>query len=240
MFILHTLHELVLWAFILAFVGIPLLARNTVGYDLPLWVGIPIFLTMLRIATGITLFFFRGTVDLAFMVFIGIIFLTDCIDGQIARRTGQETPLGKILDPVADHLLTYGLMVFYLTGHFSQLISLSIYGFVPLTALFIIPCLPAAGNLLQVIVSIPFLLKTEMEGNEQFLTMVESNVFGRPRMALGSAVLYLTGIYMVFGLTPAGLIIGIFLMTAGGIYLVFAFRAIARYIQNLASATKPN
>ena len=34
----------------------------------------------------------------------GLVVATDWVDGTIARRTGQVSELGKILDPVADRL----------------------------------------------------------------------------------------------------------------------------------------
>lgn len=40
----------------------------------------------------------------AFAIFI-IAALTDMLDGKIARKTGQITDLGKLLDPIADRLL---------------------------------------------------------------------------------------------------------------------------------------
>ena len=40
----------------------------------------------------------------AFMVFV-LAGLTDLLDGFIARRFGQKTPLGTFLDPIADKLL---------------------------------------------------------------------------------------------------------------------------------------
>lgn len=38
------------------------------------------------------------------LILFGLICVTDWVDGSIARRTGQVTELGKILDPVADRL----------------------------------------------------------------------------------------------------------------------------------------
>jgi cardiolipin synthase len=41
---------------------------------------------------------------LAGVVLFGMVVATDWVDGTIARRTGQVSELGKILDPVADRL----------------------------------------------------------------------------------------------------------------------------------------
>src|SRR6476659_3400544 len=38
------------------------------------------------------------------LVLFGLVVATDWVDGLIARRTGQVSELGKILDPVADRL----------------------------------------------------------------------------------------------------------------------------------------
>jgi len=50
---------------------------------------------------------------LVFAVVVG----TDWIDGYVARRTGQVSELGRILDPVADRLaIAAGLITFALVG----------------------------------------------------------------------------------------------------------------------------
>jgi cardiolipin synthase len=41
---------------------------------------------------------------LAGFLFLGAVVSTDWVDGAIARRTGQVTELGKLLDPLADRL----------------------------------------------------------------------------------------------------------------------------------------
>jgi cardiolipin synthase len=38
------------------------------------------------------------------VILFGVVIATDWVDGTIARRTGQVTELGKVLDPVADRL----------------------------------------------------------------------------------------------------------------------------------------
>ena len=48
-----------------------------------------------------------------------VVVSTDWVDGYVARRTGQVTELGRILDPVADRLaIAAGLITFAVTGIF--------------------------------------------------------------------------------------------------------------------------
>jgi len=48
-------------------------------------------------------FFVRGSRNAALSVYL-FAMLTDVLDGWIARKTNQITPLGKLLDPLADKL----------------------------------------------------------------------------------------------------------------------------------------
>jgi cardiolipin synthase (CMP-forming) len=47
----------------------------------------------------------RGTHNFAAFVLFAVAASTDWLDGQIARRTGTETALGKAIDPLVDRLL---------------------------------------------------------------------------------------------------------------------------------------
>ena len=38
------------------------------------------------------------------IVLFGVVVATDWVDGYVARRTGQVSELGQVLDPVADRL----------------------------------------------------------------------------------------------------------------------------------------
>jgi cardiolipin synthase (CMP-forming) len=58
------------------------------------------------------------TTALGIVVF-GVVVATDWIDGTIARRTGQVTELGKVLDPVADRAaIAAGLISLVVRGAF--------------------------------------------------------------------------------------------------------------------------
>jgi cardiolipin synthase len=53
------------------------------------------------------------------LILFGLVCVTDWVDGYVARRTGQVTELGKILDPVADRLaVATGLIALVVRGAF--------------------------------------------------------------------------------------------------------------------------
>ncbi len=58
---------------------------------------------ILLIPAFVVLLLDEGT-RLAGFVLLGAVVSTDWVDGYIARRTGQVTELGKLLDPIADRL----------------------------------------------------------------------------------------------------------------------------------------
>jgi cardiolipin synthase len=60
----------------------------------------------------------QDTTMAGILVFSGVV-ATDWIDGTIARRTGQVSELGKVLDPVADRLaIASGLIALMIRGAF--------------------------------------------------------------------------------------------------------------------------
>lgn len=79
---------------------------NVVADERPFRVNLPNLLTMLRILM-IPLFVYLLVYDFtvwALGVFV-VAGLTDALDGAVARMSGQQTELGKYLDPIADKLL---------------------------------------------------------------------------------------------------------------------------------------
>ena len=68
------------------------------------------FVRILLIPLFVTLLAGEGT-RLAGFVLMGAVLSTDWVDGVIARRTGQVTELGKVLDPVADRLAVITALV---------------------------------------------------------------------------------------------------------------------------------
>jgi cardiolipin synthase (CMP-forming) len=71
--------------------------------------SIPVFVVLLQ----------RRETEVAGLALLVAVASTDWIDGQIARRTGQVSNLGKILDPVADRLtLAAALIALVVRGAF--------------------------------------------------------------------------------------------------------------------------
>jgi cardiolipin synthase len=84
-------------------------------------VTVPNILSFARIAT-IPLFCWLAANDgtrVWGILLFAVVVSTDWIDGYVARRTGQVTELGRILDPVADRLaIAAGLLTFAIVGIF--------------------------------------------------------------------------------------------------------------------------
>lgn len=77
--------------------------------------NLPNFLTLVRIflIPVFVVVFLAPTPDrslVAAVIFI-VAAVTDLLDGYIARRTGQVTKLGKLLDPIADKLLVLSALL---------------------------------------------------------------------------------------------------------------------------------
>lgn len=78
-------------------------------------IGIKIFvnsLTVFRcIFTFAMPFLMKKVSDLAFLIIIGILFFTDCLDGFISRKCHAQTLFGSIMDTIADKVLCIVLIL---------------------------------------------------------------------------------------------------------------------------------
>lgn len=76
--------------------------------------NIPNLLTVIRIALLpiVAWRFLAGDLQGALVVYV-LAMLTDAMDGVIARKTGQVTALGKLLDPLADKLSLITLLTLF-------------------------------------------------------------------------------------------------------------------------------
>lgn len=86
------------------------LLRDRDGFRLSA-INLPIALTMLRVTLlpAIALFLVRGHYGFALATFLAASLL-DVLDGWLARRWGQVTPLGTVLDPIVD--VVFNLTIF--------------------------------------------------------------------------------------------------------------------------------
>jgi CDP-diacylglycerol---glycerol-3-phosphate 3-phosphatidyltransferase len=77
--------------------------------------NLPNLITLVRILLIpiFVILFFTPTPDrsLSAAVIFVVAAITDLLDGYIARRTGQVTKLGKLLDPIADKLLVLSALI---------------------------------------------------------------------------------------------------------------------------------
>jgi CDP-diacylglycerol--glycerol-3-phosphate 3-phosphatidyltransferase len=94
-----------------------------VGPDTAQFFNVPNQLTTLRLVLSIVLFFFIAyeyylTSTILFMIAAG----TDWIDGYWARKYGQVTPLGRILDPFVDKIIICGTFIFLAAVPGSQIL----------------------------------------------------------------------------------------------------------------------
>lgn len=76
---------------------------------------LPNILSLVRIPLGLT---FLAVHDLRWLaVIVGVGAITDLLDGYLARRTGQMTELGALLDPFCDRIFVFvALVSFVPTG----------------------------------------------------------------------------------------------------------------------------
>lgn len=88
------------------------------------------FVTFTRIIGSIAIpivYFTKGIESLVF--FVILLFLTDCVDGQLSRRWRVESFLGSILDSVGDKLFAF-VMLAILSYEYPALLSVLILEFI--------------------------------------------------------------------------------------------------------------
>lgn len=106
--------------------------------------NLPNTITSIRVALApvVAILLLRPTFQprlLAFLVFL-LAGISDLWDGQLARRRGQITNFGKIVDPIADKLLVLAtlLPLYWIGLSDPDLLPIPLYGSLPLWALIVL------------------------------------------------------------------------------------------------------
>lgn len=135
----------------------------------------PNHFTYLRIIL-VPIIYWLLTQNLTLFAFFLFLFAasTDFIDGSLARTRGQETDLGKVLDPVADKMLISSVLIYI---GFEYLI-------VKIFLIFI------ALEIIAILTSVIFSFKMGRP--------ISANVFGKIKMILqtASVIMFLVGIFL--------------------------------------------
>ncbi|MGI5853072.1 MAG: CDP-alcohol phosphatidyltransferase family protein [Bacillota bacterium] len=140
--------------------------------------------------------------------------LTDLVDGWLARKTGQVSDLGKMLDPVADKIA-----IFALFAAFSVKLGLPLW----------VPAIYAIKELTQLIVGALLFSKVGRP--------LQANVWGKSASLVlyGGALLYLLGHLFWESLQVVGLIV----LVIGLALSVFAGLGYYRQIKKMPALADP-
>lgn len=158
---------------------------------------IPNLLTFLRI---LLIPFFVGSYYLPFdwssqlsALLFTLAAVTDWLDGYLARRWQQTSPLGAFLDPVADKLMVASALVILVQAHpslFMVIPALVIIGR-EITISALREWMAELGARAQVAVSVIGKFKTAAQMAALILLIYRDDVFGLPTFIIGYVLLYL-------------------------------------------------
>jgi CDP-diacylglycerol--glycerol-3-phosphate 3-phosphatidyltransferase len=162
-----------------------------VGHDS---INVPNLLTLTRILLipVFVILFATPTPDqsvVAAIVFV-VASLTDWLDGYLARRSGQVTKLGKLLDPIADKLLVLSALI----------LLVNVDRVSALVAILIIAREVAVTGIRAIAATEGMIIAAELTGKYKMVLQVVAIVFlileGTAAEALGN--LHLTGIVTLY------------------------------------------
>jgi len=89
---------------------------------------IPNVLTFIRLMLTPVFIYVALNEPVAGAIMLAILASTDFIDGYIARKFNQESPLGRLLDPISDRLLTICAFIVFITTDSIPLWFVIIFG----------------------------------------------------------------------------------------------------------------
>lgn len=159
--------------------------------------NIPNLLTLLRILlipVFVVLFYLPVPwARLACALVFGAAALTDWLDGWLARRWGQTSPLGSFLDPVADKLMVAVALVLLVQADPRVLLALPAAVIIgrEITVSALREWMAELGARAQVAVSLLGKFKTTAQMVAIVLLILEESIVGVPVYDLGLVLLYI-------------------------------------------------
>ena len=168
---------------------------------------IPNSLTFLRI---FLIPFFVGSYYLPFSwsnelstLLFGLAAITDWLDGYLARRWHQTSPLGAFLDPVADKLMVAAALVVLVQAHptiFMVVPAIVIIGR-EITISALREWMAELGSRAQVAVSVIGKFKTAAQMTALVLLIYRDDLFGLPIFTIGYVLLYISVVLTLWSMT---------------------------------------
>ncbi len=168
--------------------------------------NIPNILTLLRIAlipVFVVIFYlpweFSGKV--CALVF-ALAAMTDWLDGYLARRLEQTSPLGAFLDPVADKLMVATALILLVEANPTPALAMPAAVIIgrEITISALREWMAELGVRAQVAVSVIGKIKTAFQMMAIFLLIYQEDLFGLPVSTIGYVLLYLAVILTLWSM----------------------------------------
>ncbi len=173
--------------------------------DHGLWT-IPNLLTMLRIVLiPVFVIVFYLPFDwarIACTVVFGLAGFTDWLDGYLARRWQQSSPLGAFLDPVADKLMVAVALILLVEADPTPILALPCAIIIgrEITISALREWMAEIGSRAQVAVSIIGKMKTTMQMSAIGFLIFKEDVWGIPVTTTGYVLLYVAAILTLWSM----------------------------------------
>ena len=168
--------------------------------------NIPNILTLLRIAlipvyVGIFYLPWELAGQACALVF-ALAAMTDWLDGYLARRLQQVSPLGAFLDPVADKLMVSTALILLVEAHPSPMLAIPVLVIIgrEIAISALREWMAELGVRAQVAVSVIGKIKTAFQMTAIFLLIYSQDILGLPIETIGYVLLYVAVILTLWSM----------------------------------------
>lgn len=168
--------------------------------------NIPNILTLLRIAlipvyVGIFYLPWELAGQACALVF-ALAAMTDWLDGYLARRLQQVSPLGAFLDPVADKLMVSTALILLVEAHPSPMLAVPVLVIIgrEIAISALREWMAELGVRAQVAVSVIGKIKTAFQMTAIFLLIYNQDILGLPIETIGYVLLYVAAILTLWSM----------------------------------------